>query len=365
MPKQRIFGLDIMRFAAISTVLIGHLYWVVHIPVSINKFEKFSIDGVSLFFTLSGFLIGNILFRKLSSENLTTKTLVSFWKARWWRTLPAYFFILFILLGRMFYYHQINYHQAIPYLFFLQNFHSSIMPFFGVSWSLTIEEWFYITAPVLFLIVAKYSDLKRGAPYIIVLYFVTASILRFYKIYINNYKDLFDYAIFVQQALPTRIDAVMFGVLGAYLNYYNFKIWTNHRKIIFVIGVVGFFAQHEILFWNGPHLNNYIKYYYKTVELFFSLCMIPYLSTIKTGKGVIAKFISFTALISYSIYLVHSSIYYFFTPWLPKDFRVRIIVYLLVAFGIGYINYVIIEKWGIRQRSKNQQNLLEPKTKIN
>lgn len=359
MQKERIFGLDIMRFAAIITVLIGHLYWIVHIPVSIETFEKFSIDGVSIFFTLSGFLIGNILFRKLFSGTADLRTLFKFWKARWWRTLPAYYFILLIILGTEFLKNQIQFRQAVPYFFFLQNLHSGIMPTFGVSWSLTIEEWFYLTAPVLFLITAKYFTFKKAAPLVIALYFVAAFLFRFYKIQTNNYKDLIDYALFVQQALPTRIDAVMFGVLGAYLSFYNFKIWTDYRKILFIIGFIGFFAQHEILFWNGMRLNNYIAYWYKSVELLFSLCMIPYLSTVKTGKGIFARFISFTAVISYSIYLVHGSIYsLFFASWLPDNIIIRVLVYLAVAFGLGYLNYLIIEKWGIRQRGRINENPL-------
>ena len=57
-----------------------------------------SIDGVSIFFVLSGFLIGGILIKVLETEPATFKTLFNFWIRRWFRTLPNYLFILLILI---------------------------------------------------------------------------------------------------------------------------------------------------------------------------------------------------------------------------------------------------------------------------
>ncbi|MBS1745663.1 MAG: acyltransferase [Bacteroidetes bacterium] len=354
MKKERIFGLDIMRCVAILTVLIGHLYYVVGIPISISTVGKIDFDGVNIFFTLSGFLIGKIIFEKLSQKNIGIHSLISFWKARWWRTLPGYFFVLLILLPEAIFNNHINGRQVIQYLLFLQNFHSGQIPTFGESWSLTIEEWFYLTSPIFLFCIAKFFNLKKGAPFVIFFYLIAGFAIRAYKIHQLNFNTYLDYVYYIRQALPARIDAVMFGVTGAYLSFYRFKVWTDYRLIFFHIGVIGFLAHHELIFWNGlPEMNNYFLYFSSNIELFFCLCTIPFLSNIRVGKGYIAKAVSFIALISYSIYLIQGSVFsVYIKKWLPSNPYFKSLIYFLFAFVFGYLLYITVEKWGMRQRDK-------------
>lgn len=94
----RIFGLDILRACAIMFVVIGHGH--ILIPEQYRDLVKeiFHYDGVSIFFVLSGFLIGGILIKTLEKERLSKKVLLNFWVRRWFRTLPNYYLILTILL---------------------------------------------------------------------------------------------------------------------------------------------------------------------------------------------------------------------------------------------------------------------------
>jgi peptidoglycan/LPS O-acetylase OafA/YrhL len=104
--------------------------------------------GVEIFFVLSGFLIGQILLRDFE-QGVNFKKLLHFWKRRWIRTIPVYYLVLFLkfvlapAIG-------IN---IIWYFLFLQNNIYGI-DFFGVSWSLVIEEWFYLLIPFGLLISA-------------------------------------------------------------------------------------------------------------------------------------------------------------------------------------------------------------------
>lgn len=349
--SKRIFGLDLMRCVAILLVLITHLHWIITIPISLDRFCKF--DGVSIFFTLSGFLIGTILIKKFNQNKVSFKILKSFWVARWWRTLPAYFFVLFLLSGMMLIRHQVTIKQVFPYLFFLQNFKAFKVPLFGESWSLTVEEWFYLTVPILFFIAGKAGKLKQGIPVIIFIYLLSAAIIRYFRIQYINPKDYSYYTFFIQISLITRIDAVMFGVVGAYLSYYYFNAWIRFRKALLFIGLLGFILNQELVFWNGPVINEYVLYWQKQVELFFCLCTLPYLSSWKSVKGLIAQIISFIAIISYSIYLFHGSFFQeFVRPVIPNNGYVRLLFYLINAFGFGYLGYTFIEKWGLRQREK-------------
>jgi len=91
---KRIIGLDSLRAIAILLVLMAHF---------VNKLDFLGLYGVELFFSLSGFLIGGILYRSMASEHCWSfKHVKSFWVRRWWRTLPNYY--LFLLVSIPFHY---------------------------------------------------------------------------------------------------------------------------------------------------------------------------------------------------------------------------------------------------------------------
>ncbi|MCC8425723.1 acyltransferase [Mucilaginibacter sp. UR6-11] len=93
MPAERVYGLDILRAFAITVVVVTH--GMAYTPRALNKvIEATYLDGVSIFFVLSGFLIGRILIKSMSKQNLDFYTLLNFWWRRWLRTIPVYFFIL-------------------------------------------------------------------------------------------------------------------------------------------------------------------------------------------------------------------------------------------------------------------------------
>ena len=95
--SKRIFGLDIVRAAAIFFVL--HIHAGNFVPKQVAPFyNKFFYDGVGVFFVLSGFLIGGILIKQVEKYKFNFKSLLYFWVKRWSRTLPNYFLFLVILL---------------------------------------------------------------------------------------------------------------------------------------------------------------------------------------------------------------------------------------------------------------------------
>ncbi|MBK9045677.1 MAG: acyltransferase [Bacteroidetes bacterium] len=164
--SKRVFGLDVMRALAIIFVVTGHSMMLEKAETGFPWIRL--IDGVELFFVLSGFLIGGMLIKIF--ENTTDynfQTIKNFWIRRWFRTLPAYYLVL--LLNVIFVYtgiikedfSQFNW----KFLFFLQNFSQPFVGFFWESWSLSIEEWFYIFFPVIlgivFLIMKQFQISKK------------------------------------------------------------------------------------------------------------------------------------------------------------------------------------------------------------
>ena len=147
--NNRVFGLDLLRFVAIFMVLLGHS--LILAPKYLKPFVyKFLFDGVAIFFVLSGFLIGGILIKQLNKEKPSFNGLVDFWKRRWMRTLPAYLVILiFLLIYTAFLIPKNLPDDWFRFFFFTQNLFAFRPSFFAEAWSLSIEEWFYLSVPLL------------------------------------------------------------------------------------------------------------------------------------------------------------------------------------------------------------------------
>lgn len=348
--NKRVFGLDVMRCIAILTVVYAHVFFI--LPTGAELFSKVMllqfIDGVDIFFTLSGFLIGTIILKKIN-EKSGVKNLLFFWRDRWLRTLPAYFFILIIMfcVGVRF----TGYKYFIPYLFFLQNLHTGKI-LFSESWSLSVEEWFYLCTPVLFFIASR-TKYKRS----IQLFFIFGVIalgnaVRIYKMHHIPIANVLDFSFAIREVLPARIDAIMYGVLGAYVIFYGYPFWQRHKNSLFYTGVAGFLIIHIISVMMDKPVG-IVTYAYFPLEGFFTMMVLPKAVSVKAGKGWIAKLITYISKTSYSIYLVHATLFAFLVqPFLPKKLLIQLPVYLLWAFGASYILYSVIEKSGLRIREK-------------
>jgi peptidoglycan/LPS O-acetylase OafA/YrhL len=148
--KNRSFGLDIVRFWAIVLVMINHSGPFLPYFKSKWHIEFFSgFLGVELFFCLSGFLIGTILLKVVDSGHAGPKELLSFWVKRWFRTIPIYWFCLLLYVACFLYFKypefgSIDGTHLLGYFVFIQNLFYYHPHFFEVSWSLCIEEWFYL-----------------------------------------------------------------------------------------------------------------------------------------------------------------------------------------------------------------------------
>src|SRR5476651_850750 len=112
-PPNRIYGLDIMRASAILLVLLAHSRR--YLPASwLSYYDPINLDGVSIFFVLSGFLIGGILIKTVENKEIKFNYLFTFLKKRWLRTIPPYLFVLCFLV--------LIYYKYFPAYIMLQYF---------------------------------------------------------------------------------------------------------------------------------------------------------------------------------------------------------------------------------------------------
>ncbi|MFV0335694.1 MAG: acyltransferase family protein [Tropicimonas sp.] len=151
----RFFGcLDGLRFLCITAVLFHHSPLMsTYSPVSILASRGFL--GVDFFFVLSGFLITTLLLREERRKGRFS--LAGFYRRRALRILPVYFLVVTAVGG---YYVLV---KGVPgagelwihYYLFLSNFLTSDIPLLGVSWSLSVEEQYYLVWPLLLLVTPR------------------------------------------------------------------------------------------------------------------------------------------------------------------------------------------------------------------
>lgn len=377
--KNRVFGLDLLRFIAIFMVLLGHSLIMVpeHLRLSVYPYI---FDGVAIFFVLSGFLIGGILIKILTKEKASYYGLLDFWKRRWMRTLPAYLFVLLFLLFYTLIFLPSNFPNGwYRFFFFTQNFLGYYRPgFFAEAWSLSIEEWFYLSVPLIlfsFLIIFK-TPIKWTLLIVSLLILVLVTWYRYHlyhsfgtiptnpnpyqKKLINNFLSLaIDY-----QVIP-RLDSIMYGVVGAFFAHYWSKIWNNKFNFLFVF--VGLYLLYYTKFQMGTQFGSFANIWCPSFISLAILLMLPFLSNLKNGLGRLTSWITFFSLISYSMYLVNLNVVtiaiikhtihgkYSGKKFVPGDYWViDYILFWLFTIIISFLMYKFIELPFMKMRDKKK-----------
>lgn len=308
--KDRVFGFDILRCFAILFVVIGHGNSLLPKKIS-NLIDYFILDGVSIFFVLSGFLIGGILINDIEKNDISFKLLLIFWQRRWFRTLPNYFLILIILyfLKVIFDDNFDGLRSISRYFIFSQNLFLPHPNFFPEAWSLSVEEWFYLLTPLTLLLVSAALKLSKKNTLIVTVSIIilAVTVFRFYRFLNVTINDIQDWDLIFRKQVFTRMDSLMFGVIGAYLAYYNNDIWLKYKNILFLIGILLLVFPKIIPISNFNTI--YICVFSFSLTAIATLFLIPYLSELKkTTNYILYKIVTYISLISYSMYLINLSI---------------------------------------------------------
>jgi len=301
---NRIYGLDIFRAIAILFVLIGHSFDHSVILPELKELARLGILGVELFFVLSGFLIGSIIMKLIDKNNFHSFSDIStFWNRRWLRTLPMYFVALVAFL-------QFDYrgsHELFEfpaYFVFMQNFASSIPAFFELSWSLEIEEHFYLWFPLAFYAWEKITKQPHLA---IILTAVTFIIIAYvFRLNHPEFSDWNEYNGTIRMTVLSRIDAIMFGVLIAAIKFYWptgfqwIKKGTPITATLFVLLSSWWFA-------GIPHLmqSSLMQLNLFTIQAILCALLLPWFDGVHSVVDKKNDFFVLTSKLSYSLYLVH------------------------------------------------------------
>jgi peptidoglycan/LPS O-acetylase OafA/YrhL len=367
-PSQNYKAIDGIRAIAILWVITFHAWAAQNrkFPAVGEKVYEspFSIWiskgdlGVDLFFVISGFLIGTILFKELKKTN--TLNFKKFYTKRLLRLMPVYVFSMVIGLYFIEGNAIANLRKAWSNLLYINNFvRDSYMRW---TWSLAIEEQFYIVIPVLIAFVFPLFKNKL-VPFAILA--LTTLLLRYH--YVVN---IFDFKIpynFVDGSgdwgnwfwgyyglTHLRYGVLLCGVAGAYLNvYHQDKVkgfFVNNRPlctILFCSSLLVFFIISSITLGEFTNLKSSIfdgmptsiprTYEIIYRELFAYAVLFIILSCLYLDSKVVrpvnmflsSKLFYPIAQISYSAYLFHPM----FNHWFFSQFN---------AFALGSLSDVQI-----------------------
>lgn len=335
---KKIPSLDLLRTLAITLVLLLHsLEFLTGLPTSIVHLFSYGWIGVDLFFILSGFLIGSQAFNSKEDESFP---IIKFLTKRFFRTLPLYYFVLLVYIfvkpmaGFTF-----N-DTKLKYLFFLQNFFSP--KDFVQSWSLCIEEQFYILFPLIFFTL----KLKKMPSYIWLLpgFFSVLVRLFFYKNGIEantpsvaayNYNFIFF----------THLDGISWGIFLAS----TFDTWSKFKNKIGIL-IFGILLLAATLIYIGPlNLNSEIILSYQLLAIAFSCIMVGLFDLrIFPVSNIIQK----VATWSYGIYLWNNLVArVIFKALYTQSNLLKILVFILGTIAISAVTYYLIEKPTLKLRN--------------
>lgn len=136
--------LDGVRAVAILLVMMHHFRHTPGCPEWLKWFGLRGYVGVDIFFVLSGWLVGGQLMRTLRETGSVDVT--RFWFRRWMRTLPVYG----VTLGLFWATGWVDVRHPFLLAIFVQNYlHPGE---WLVTWSLCIEEHFYLVLPLLVMV---------------------------------------------------------------------------------------------------------------------------------------------------------------------------------------------------------------------
>lgn len=291
--NSRQSNLDLIRAVAIILVLIYHTTDFLN---GVSRFwsEVFEVGslGVDVFFVLSGFLIGRLYWQEQALFG--SVRIPRFMARRLLRTVPPYLAALAISWLGVYLYRGEPF--DLGYLLFLQNYYERL-PYFIVSWSLCVEEHFYVVLPLLLMAVSKLSLRVKLA-----LIAGCALLPAFFRMVTVPVSAIAGPLGWPQVATHLRCEGLIIGVLGsAVATYYPARVVLIATYFPSILAVASLSILAKALV---PQVE-YYRFGYLAVASCLGLAVVAGSegrNLALRGNGMIRRI----AEMSYSIYLTHA-----------------------------------------------------------
>jgi len=335
--------IDGLRAIAVVSVILYHA----QIILFGKDFFKGGFIGVDIFFVISGYLISSLILKELEATGKFS--FFHFYERRARRILPALFIVILVSLPFAWIYllpiNFVDFSKSIFYsLGFSTNFYfhysglvygseDSLLKPFLHTWSLSVEEQFYILFPIILLITYKYFK-----KYLLII-MITGL---FISLFLADWGSR-NYPSATLYFLHSRMWELLAGFILAYLEIQRGGRSSN-QLLNQMLPYLGLILIGHFIFFNDDKIF-YPSFY--TLSPIFGVCLIIWFS----DKGnLISKILSSKlfvgiGLISYSLYLWHYPVFAFarITEFFQDDIIKKIILGILITI-LSVSTYLIIEK---------------------
>jgi len=335
--------IDGLRAIAVGAVILYHA------QITIFGYQPFKggFIGVDIFFVISGYLITSIILKELVSTN--SFSFKHFYERRIRRILPALIFVMIVSLPFAWTYLMpsslMDFSKSILYsLGFSSNYYfwysdhqygveSGFLKPFLHTWSLSVEEQFYILFPIVLLITFKYF--RKYLIYILILVFVISLGLADWSS--RNYPSVSFYF------LTTRMWELLAGSILAYFEIIG-GVRFKYKILNLILPSLGLFIiGYSILFFDDKIF--YSSFY--ILSPIIGVCLIIWFSD---KNELITKILSTKlfvgiGLVSYSLYLWHYPIFAFsrVTEFTQGSLFNKLLLGIIIVF-LSIFSYYFVER---------------------
>ena len=324
---HRIPGLDLLRAAAIVSVICTHAWVAGGMGYGFGWIEQYGWMGVDLFFVLSGYLIGRQVLMRFKQDGGVD--LKSFYRQRAYRILPAYLTVVALYFCFPLLREQEAIQPLWQFLTFTMNLfvNQNTMHAFSSAWSLCVEEHFYLVFPVAVITISPWANARRLIAIFlgVVLFGLIWRGLAWWQssalaidgsgvweMNSRRYMELVYYPTYA------RLDGLLSGVALAILSIYQTVLWERmqrhpNRLALLAAATVGFAG------WIFRDIFTLAACVAGFPILSFGLALLVVSAT--SPRGVLATIrvpgASWVAAISYSLYLSHKAMLKLASRYLP------------------------------------------------
>lgn len=358
-------GLNGLRFFAAFAVIITHIEMIkeqMDCP-NLYKNHKFIIElgglGVVFFFVLSGFLITYLLLKE--KEQTGTVNVKKFYLRRILRIWPLYFLIVLIGFFVLPYFEFMHIHYSarfrshlsvinlILFLIMLPNAAFAIfkpMPHIGQTWSVGVEEQFYLLWPWL---VKKSKKILRTLAFVIA-FLITLKII--ILLLVKFQPENANLLILKDIVAMLKIESMAIGGIGAWMVYekkYFQKLLNNYILIAAIVAVFFMIYLTPAKIQDAAFL---------AYSVLFLLIILNVSLNPKSFIKIENKVFVFLGNISYGLYMYHLIVVAAFIGFLKQirfnvdnSFLSQLIVYVgITGFTIliSWLSYRYFESWFLK-----------------